>query len=239
MRNEAEESPPSSLVPRSSFLVPASLEESAALADHLRQARDYPAAIEMLKGALVKAPSSAWLHWELSQALQDDGQVDAARAERDLARKANPRLIAAELSYLEDKEQALRAPERIQRLKALRQTSPQSSQIEWALAKAYDEAGLKAEALQAARAAVASAGGPEEIARLAAFYQEHDRDAAAASLLTGALRSAPNDEALLEEQARLSEDKGKAIAIAQCQRVLQIDPSAWWYRRSSTRRRGT
>ena len=150
MRDEADINPSSSLIPH-----PSSLEESAVLADHLRQARDYPAAIEMLKAALVKAPASGWLHWELRQALQDDEQADAARAERDLARKYDPRLIAAELSYLEDKEHALRASERIQRLKALRQISPQSAQVQWALAKAYDEAGLKGEALQSARAAVA------------------------------------------------------------------------------------
>src|SRR5207244_12165431 len=190
----------------------------------------YPAAIEMLKAALVKAPASGWLHWELSQTLQDDGQVDEARAERDQARKDNPRLVAAELSYLAEKERALPGAERIQRLKALRKISPESAQVDWALARAYDEAGLKTEALQAGRAAVASAGGPAARVRLAALYQDHDREAAAAGILATALRAAPNDEALLQEQARLSEVKGEAAAVAHYQRVLQMDASAWWYR---------
>src|SRR5438128_1212176 len=110
------------------------------------------------------------------------------------------------------------------------QISPESAQVDWALAKAYDEAGLKTEALQAGHAAVASAGGPAAIVRLAALYQDHDREAAAAGILATALRAAPNDEALMQEQARLSEAKGEAAAIAQYQRVLQTDASAWWYR---------
>ena len=63
-----------------------------ALVDTLRRARDYPAALEALKAALVKHPASGWLHWTLSQTLQEDEQTDEARAERDRARKLNPQL---------------------------------------------------------------------------------------------------------------------------------------------------
>jgi tetratricopeptide (TPR) repeat protein len=206
------------------------LAEIDAAADRLRRERDYSAAIELLKKAIAGAPSSGWLHWELSQTLREDEQADEARAERDLARKQNPRLVAAELDYLEDKEHALPAGERIQQLKALRKISPESGEVAWELAQAYDNAGLKSEALKSARAAVASAGGPEAIARLAVLYQDEEREALAKSTVAQALRTAPNDETLLTEQARLMEESGKTAAIAPYQRLAQVHPSLWWYR---------
>lgn len=204
-------------------------EAALALADTLRRAREYPAAIDALKAALVKQPASGWLHWTLSQTLQEDEQADEARAERDRARKLNSHLVAAELSFLADKLHALRAAERIERLKALRQISPGSSEVAWALAQAYGQAGLTSESLKSARAAVARAAGPEEIVRLAAFYEERDRTAEAQRTLATALRAAPNDETLLQGQVRLLEE-GDQTAIPSYRRLLEVNPSGVTYR---------
>lgn len=198
-------------------------ESAAALGAYLRDAHDYAGSAEVLKTALAKAPACGWLHWELSQTLDADGQEDEAGAARDRARQENPRLVAAELGDLEDQRHSLPAAERIQRLKAVRKRFPESNTAAWALARAFDAAGLKVEALKTARAAVALAGGPEEIVSLASLYQSHDQTPAAIRLVDAALKTAPNDDTLLHGKAALIEAEGSGSA-ALYQRLAQLHP---------------
>jgi tetratricopeptide (TPR) repeat protein len=209
------------------------LEAAVALSYHFQMSRDTPAAVAVLKRALTKAPSSAWLHWELSEALTLDEQPDEARAERDIARKLNPRLVPAEISFLGEKTDALPATQRIQRLKALLKVNPGAGSVLWGLASTYYSADLTAEALKTARAAAAATGGDDDLTLLLSYYQVNRRGREAEQTLTRALRAAPNAETLLAARARTLAAEGKtAAAIAVYERILQVEPAEWRHRQT-------
>lgn len=201
-------------------------EAAIALASALRAAHDYGAAEAVLRTALKRLPDSGWLHWQLSLTLMADDQADDARSERDLASKNNPRLISAGISQLNDHEAAYAPADLIQRLKSLQAISPESALVQWELAAAYDKQGLQADALKAARAAVADNGGSESLVALAKLYDEQDRKADGDQVLATALRTAPDSQTLLQERAAMLADRGlTADAIAQYLRLLQVEPA--------------
>ncbi|MBI3946160.1 MAG: DUF3857 domain-containing protein [Armatimonadetes bacterium] len=200
---------------------------------HLFCARDLPAAVATLRPPVERLPESGWLRWHFACALGEDEQIDAARAERDLARKRHGGLIDAELAYLQDEaEAAAVAPEeRIRRLRNLLKVNPGSAGVHWALVEAYDAMEMAAEARKAARAAVSHCPGPGGMARLVAHYLAGDHQADAEKALAQALRATPNNVSLLESRARLLKDTGKtAAAIGAFQRLLQANMPSPWYR---------
>ena len=67
------------------------------------------------------------------------------------------------------------------------------------------------------------------IVRLAAFYEERERAVEAQRTLAAALRTAPNDETLLQEQVQLQEE-GDQSAVPVYRRLLQVNPSGVIYR---------
>jgi transglutaminase-like putative cysteine protease/tetratricopeptide (TPR) repeat protein len=207
------------------------LEAAVALAYHLRQAQEFHAAAEVLKEALKKAPSAGWLHWQLSRALEEDGQLDEARSERELARQQNPRLIHAEMDYLEEQDDALSAADRLRRLKALLKINPESAHTHAALSDVYSELELTGEALKSARESLARAGGPDEIMAQVGLFLMNGRKAEFKSMIANALRAAPNDEMLLSAWTALVSREGKpADATSQYQRLVQVNPTKTHYR---------
>ena len=195
-----------------------------AIAEHLRRSRDYSAAAAILRDALKRTPECGWLHWLLSRTLERDEQADEARAERDLARKFDPRIVAAELAALEEDE-AITPADRIRRLKSLLRISPQCDALHWALSGAYARAGLKADSLRAARIAAACAAGPSAIRRLFSMCRYGDRVAEAEKMLASALRTHPDSALLWDTQRSLLSEMGNtAAAIDACRRSLALDP---------------
>jgi tetratricopeptide (TPR) repeat protein len=211
--------------------LPRDPESAFLLARHLRLSQDRDAAIEVLKAALVLSPTAGWLHWELSGILSEDEQADEARAERELARKQNSRLIEAQVDALSDEEDSVAAPERIRRLKALLTINPSSTEVHQALAEAYNEADLNDEALKSSRMAIATSAGPAECSWLFSVYLILGRKAEAATTLASGLRVTPNSEELLDAQVHLFIQQGKSTAAAAgYQRLLQLNPAEPRYR---------
>jgi cellulose synthase operon protein C len=201
-------------------------EAAVAIARYLHLANDLTAAATVMRATIAKAPDCGWLHWVLSSVLEDDEQSDDARAERELARERNPRLVLAELGYLEDEAAALTPADRLRRLKTLRQSYPASPAVLWALAEELDEAGFTAESLKTARAAAALNAGPTEVNRAAGFYLVQGRKSEAATLINTALKATPFSLPLLQGRASLLWMNGSIpAAIAQYQRLAQLDPT--------------
>ena len=212
---------------------PEDAEAAAALAYALFHARDFSGAIEVFQAALRRRPESGWLHWELSQALEADGQADEARAEAELARKHHARLIVAQVAALTEEGNGVTPAEQIQRLKALLKVNPASAGVHWALANAYTAAGLGAEALKASRAALASEPGPSHVILLTGFYSELGRTSEVEKILAAGLVTSPNHPALLSQRAEsLASLDRPAAALVIYQKLLQLDPTALGHRRS-------
>jgi tetratricopeptide (TPR) repeat protein/transglutaminase-like putative cysteine protease len=197
------------------------LDASDALVSELKSTGDDAEAVTVARANLACVPNSPWLHWQLGQALQSDDQIDEARAERDAACQADPKLLLAALDAVDDQSESLAPAEYVRQLKALLAARPGSASVLWDLADAYDTVKLSSEALRTARAAEQAAPGTTAVLHLAHFLRDHDRDAEALHVLTAALTAAPNDFDLLDQKASLLVDQGDAsVAIAAYQRLL-------------------
>jgi len=210
---------------------PVNSEIALALGEEYRRTYDEEAAIGVLREAVAKAPDASWLRWALSRALDQDGQSDEARAERDAARKANPRLVEAALDDLREQEETLGETEYCKRLKAVRAQFPNSPAVAWALADAYHEAEMESEAITTGQAALKLAPGPENQERLAMVYGFAGRGTEGLNLLTDALKQYPNNITLLERRAKMLHARSRTPeAIVLYQRLLQFDASCPRYR---------
>ena len=207
--------------------LPMSNDVAQALGYQLRLTQDYPASTEVLRTALGIAPDASWLHWEQSQTLQADKQADAAREERDLARKLNARLAGAELDYLGEQKEPLPAAQFLKLAKELHSRFPASADILWALADAYDAADMNSEKFAAAHAAAKLQAGPDGQKALMELLTDADRDSEMTEVLHAAAQQYPNTPSLIEARADYLQRKGNSSeAILLFQRLLQLD-SPW------------
>lgn len=200
--------------------------ENAALLAALQRASGEPdAAIQTLRGALAQnaTPQSAWLYLELARSFAADGRPEEARAARNRAIALNPRLIPAQLEAME--ENRFLPPARVQKLKSLLEINPQSASVMWALADAYAQAGLKSEALNAARLAAGFAPGAESFASLIDRLDGANRKREAEKTLARALKTFPDSETLLRAKAerRAAQDQIPAAIVAY-RKLLQDTP---------------
>ena len=206
--------------------VPTSLASAALLGENLRLAQDYQASVEALRVGLFQSPHCGWLHWEMAQTLAADEQSDESHAERDLALKQNPRLIAAALDAVEETEDAVTPTELVTRARTVLALNPHSPEALWFLASAYSSAKLSSEALKAARLGQAEANGTPSRLHLLKMEEDQDKQADAVAALTLALKAAPADTGLLEARARmLSDQEENAAAIALYFHLAALDPT--------------
>jgi tetratricopeptide (TPR) repeat protein len=197
-------------------------EAAAAVVEILRSASDYTASADAARAALAHTPQSGWLHWELSQTLQSDGQTDESRAERDAALKAIPTLVQARVDVLDDQKEALTPSDMVKKLKALLAINPHSEQVLWQLYSAYDKLKMKKEALGAVRAAVKEVGGSGRQLLLVRVLEDYERSAEARKVLKQAIAADPGHPGLLNKQAEDLQSQGNAAgAIAIYQRLAQ------------------
>jgi tetratricopeptide (TPR) repeat protein len=199
------------------------VEAAAAVSYVLSLSGDDAGAVEIARKAVERRPECAWLRWELAEALHAEGQVDEAHAERDRARAANPRLVAAELEYLEEEEEAMNPAERLRRLKALLKSHPQSAAVRWALCNAYVSADLDREGHAMGRGAAAAAPGPNSWEALAEVLEGDPRQALGA--LDAGLKITPNVPSLLASRASFLQMSGNSAgAAAVYERIVQRHP---------------
>jgi tetratricopeptide (TPR) repeat protein/transglutaminase-like putative cysteine protease len=204
---------------------------AAALAGYESATGDHQSAIDTVRRALASHTGCGWLHAELSDFLEADEQLDEARAERELARKANPRLVNSELGYLQEQHEALGPAEITKRLKALLAINPESARIHWDLFGSYYAAKMTQDGLREARLCVRYQPGPTMLRSLVSELRTADRKAEAQTALASALQSFPNDGGLWSERARiLSEDGRIPAAIAAYEHLLSLDAPSPEYR---------
>ncbi|MHB9110139.1 MAG: DUF3857 domain-containing protein, partial [Armatimonadota bacterium] len=207
-------------------------ETLALLGYRLRLAGDAEQAVTVLRGAVRETPGSGWLHWALSQALDDDDLADAARAERKLALKHNPSIIHAALDELMDQSEELDPADYVRQMKALAARHPDSATALWLLAGAYSMAGMESDCLTTAERAFKLIGGVDSLMALMYEYEGIERTAAADKLLQDGMRANPCSEDLLGNWCEKLAERGKtAEAIAGYQRLLQIDQPLPYYRK--------
>jgi tetratricopeptide (TPR) repeat protein/transglutaminase-like putative cysteine protease len=210
---------------------PLTIETAGLLGENLRLAHDYPASAEALRTGLALAPDNGWLHWNLAQTLHADGQDDESRSERTQALKDDPHLVGAVLDALADTADSATPAEMITRTRAALASNPSSSDLLWQLARAYNQAKLKPEALKTARQAVVLTPGAGSLAFLVAFLDEQNKKAEAKALLAASLRTAPGDMSLLGAQAeRFADTDNSAGGIAVTKQMLARDPANPEYR---------
>jgi tetratricopeptide (TPR) repeat protein/transglutaminase-like putative cysteine protease len=189
-----------------------------------RETGNYEVAITTLKKALEKAPDSGLLRWELSTALHYDEQEDDARAERELARKQNHRIVKAEISFRSEQSKGQAANDRIAGAKATLAINPKSDDALWQLVDAYDDAKMQNEALQTARKALLAAPSIEAYGAYVEWYAYYKRQTEAEAALTKGLARYPHSSTLLSKRAEMQEEKGKtAEAIALYRRLNGIN----------------
>lgn len=187
----------------------------------LQSVEDYEGAASAVRQALTLAPACGWLHWTLSGILSADSQSDEASAERELARKANSRLIEPVLDDLAEKSKALTTAERIHTLTALLAVNPASAATHWALYDVYGEAKLTGKAFQSARAAYNSAPGIAATLRYFEACTEYNQEKEAESILALGLRTYPLSDQLLLASGRRLEQRGQSdAAIAAYRKAL-------------------
>jgi len=186
-------------------------------------AGDSDAAADEVRSALARFPNSAILHFELSNALLEDSQIDEAVAERKEALRIAPSFLLARIKSLTGNDDSLVAADQLVRAKSLVASNPRSYQARWALSDTYGDAKLKSDAIGAARAAVKLAGGSANIVRLYSLYHDSDRPADADALLKTGLKADPADTALLGQYAgALNSDDKSAEAISVYQQIIAI-----------------
>ncbi|MCW3060748.1 MAG: hypothetical protein JWQ02_2569, partial [Capsulimonas sp.] len=200
--------------------------EAALMLGHaLTASKDYERAENVLRKASSVHPSSAALHWELSQTLAQDQQADEARGERETALKQNRGLALAALNEMQVEKSSSPAPEQLRLMKALSARFPASSSVVSSLADAYDASQLSADALKTRRRALKLAGGPDNVISFAEMLREDERKAEALALIKTAAKTEPADTALLGELADLDSDQGNgAAAISLYQRLIELEP---------------
>jgi tetratricopeptide (TPR) repeat protein len=200
-----------------------SVEGAVALAEYERWTGGVQAAIDLVRHALGAHADCGWLHQELAELLDEDEQMDDARAERDLARKANPRLVGSELAYLQEQREALGPQETAKRLKALLAVSPDSARTHSALSTTYMAAKMTQDSLREARISARCDPGPTAWDTLVTKLKDSDRKAEAQTVLATALQSFPNDEDLLAHRAQILAEDGKtAAALAAYEHVIAV-----------------
>jgi tetratricopeptide (TPR) repeat protein len=208
-----------------------SLERAALLGNHLREGGDYETAIAELRGALANAPHAGWLHWILCRALEADGHINEARAERDLARNANPWIAQAELDYLNECEDTLSASEQLAKAKALVERFPESAEAQWALCYAYECAEMETEMMNAARAARRAAPGESNTDRLVSWLQDQSLDEEAEQVLQEAIQADPTAIELLATRATQLISRGdKPAGQRVLERLVELDPTSFRWR---------
>ena len=191
----------------------------------LRNVEDYEGASVALRKALELAPDSGLLHWELSATLSEDEQTNEAEAERELARKANPRLLEAALDELADKSKTHTPAERIHALSALLAVNPNSESVHWALHDAYVAAKLPDKAFLSARASYNSEPGPPKLLRYIDACSELHREKEAERVLAIALHDYPSDSSLQFRSGYRLEQRGQmTAALAAYRRSLLTTP---------------
>ncbi len=201
--------------------LPATPETLLLVGESLRGVGDYDGAAAALRKAITLAPGCGVLNAALSAVLADDGQTNEANYERDLALKANPRLIAAALDAFQEKSKSLPTAERIHQLNLLLAVNPASASVLRQLYSLYTEAKMTGKAFQSARAAYQSEPGIASLLRYMKVYSDNSRENEADALLQKGLKAYPLSDALLEEDAsRLERGGDNAAAIADYRKVL-------------------
>ncbi|MHB9022658.1 MAG: DUF3857 domain-containing protein [Armatimonadota bacterium] len=211
--------------------LPQSPETALALGYRLREISDYQASANALHAAVAQYPEIGWLHWELSLTLYADEQADEARAERDLARKHNTCIAAAEENYLDEQADSLSSAEYLTQLKALCARFPASPSLRWTLSDAYNDEEMESETFSTAQTALSLAPGAWNVDRLTSLYDEYERSAEAMKALMAALQAAPSSMVLLSSLANYQqEQKKQADAVATYRKLLLIEPADSSYR---------
>lgn len=198
---------------------------------NLREVQDYDGSAEALRKGLELAPDWGRLHWSLSETLSEDGQTNEAEAERDLARKADSRLIAPALDELEDRTKARKPTDLIHDLTALLAVNPHSASVNWALHDAYVVAKLNDKALQAARTAYEAEPGPDGAYRYIKECVSLNHEKEAERVLALALHDYPTDANLQSADAGRLEQRGQSGAAIAAYRRALLDtayPTSVW-----------
>lgn len=212
---------PIEIVRRRLAIAPTDVEAQLRLGVLLRQYGDYEAAIAACRQAVTLAPNSGIVHWELSQALEYNEETDAARDERELARKRDPRIVAAQLAYLEEQEDAIKPNELIKILKKLLAANPNSSDLFWELSGAQSTARMENDALTSARRAAALAPNATNQSYLYHWLARSKKQTEADALLKKALLRFPNAPELIAAHVdRLMEKGDFSSAITACQKFI-------------------
>ncbi len=201
-------SEPIALLRRRIAAAPDDVEAQLCLGVCLRDNGDYEASVAACRRAVALAPDSGIAHWELSVSLSYNDERNAASEEREVARKRDPRIVAAQLDYLEEMDEALKPNERIKVLKALLAVNPASSNLLWALAGAQSSAQMGNDALRTARRATAAAPGADNQAELYGWLIGGRKQPEADAVLKAALVRFPSNPGLIAINADRLVEKG-------------------------------
>jgi len=211
------------------------VEGALLLGHYLQMVSDYQASENVLNGALKNNPRSASLFWELSQTLDDDGQIDDARSARDSARQLSHDMVEAELSKQTDDKESLTKAERVQQLKALSHRFPASDDVLFELAEALQAAGMNDNAFVVAKQAALLNGGSSGLLLLdgsdSSMEFENQQTQITAMVKRSALADSMDDSMWNSYAADLDGVKDTTDAIAAYKHLILLSPGGPRYTR--------